>query len=160
MQTKEVRSFLSLVEEPEIKILNPRKWYGARHTVWMRYNDRLISVRQPVKYCGLRFKYVATNFVVKFEDEEKQCAREAKLWIEIDPRDRKFFAPIIRWNRKEGYILQPRIRFSKQRPTKEQRKQVEKLADKYHLTDISTTSDLWNWRLRWDGRPVIFDYSG
>lgn len=122
---------------------------------------------------GLRPKYFGTDFVIKFNDisedsEFQQTTAELDRMKDIDYYDRKYFPKIFGYDRNVGYLVQEKISFKKDAEIlwKERlraEKIVSRLAKKYNLQDVGVAQyacgEDWNWAIRKDGRPVIYDFA-
>jgi hypothetical protein len=86
---------------------------------------------------------------------------EIELWKKLDPKDRKYFVPLLWWKRDE-YVIQPQIKRTKLKGKKYMRvadeawSKIAYLIPKYSLFDLD--DDEWNWILGWNNEPFIFDY--
>ena len=116
---------------------------------------------------GVRLKYMDQNIIIKFDREarlgvsnRRQSTNEINIWFEIEKEDRKYFAKPIAYSRKHGYIAQKRIRFKKGRPTNKAREIIRDISKKYRIKDVECGGAFgkWNWGMRANGTPVIFDW--
>ena len=151
---------------PNIKLL--RYSHRGYHTI--RVGTRKRSCRCTG---GLRPKYFGTDFVVKFDDVEwsseyKQTSLEIQRMGTIDPYDRRYFPKMLGYNNTEGYLVQERVEFKKPKDvTWAERLRAEKIVNrlnkKYGFTDVGVAQMAcgvdWNWAIRKDGRPVIYDFA-
>ncbi len=129
-------------------------------------NGQKIKLRE---FGGVRLKYMDEAIVIKFDGESrwglrnrKQSTKEINIWFNrIKKEDRKYFAKPIAYSRKHGYIAQERIKFKRGRPTNRARKIIQDISKKYRIKDIESGggwAGKWNWGMREDGTPVIFDW--
>ena len=126
-------------------------------------NDDIIQLRGMG---GCRRKCFYDNYIIKFEetdivfsDEPDQNEREIHLWNNMDKKDRKYFPKMIQYSKKDGYIVQERIRFQRGRKATKHRDVVYDLVKKYRIGDIAFSGDNDNWGVRADTKqPVIYDY--
>lgn len=150
---------------PKIKLLkySERGWHTIR-----------VGNRRRVIRCtgGLRPKYFGTNYVVKFNDVEwnssyQQTTAELQMLKAMDPYDRRYFPKLLGCDVAAGYLVQELIEFKhpKDVPWAERlraEKVVNRLKKKYALEDVIVAQYAsgpdWNWGIRKDGRPVIYDF--
>jgi len=117
---------------------------------------------------GVRLKYMDQDIIIKFDREawdgipnRCQSTKEINIWFSrIKKEDRKYFAKPIAYSRKHGYIAQKRIRFKKGRPTNKAREIIRDISKKYRIKDVECGGAFgkWNWGMRANGTPVIFDW--
>ena len=113
---------------------------------------------------GCRRKSFYGNYIIKFDRSypddsyNSQNEREIDLWKIMDKKDRKYFPKMIQYSKKDGYLIQERIRFRRGRKAISHRDIVMNLIEKYDITDISFSGDNDNWGVRENGLPVIYDY--
>jgi len=110
-----------------------------------------------------RPKYFGDTFVIKYNETIKgpkhlgqQSTAEIKLWERLDD-DRRYFATLLDYSLEEGWIAQERIDMIQCTPTEDQRAIIEKLKEKFGISDILSIV-MANWTLREDGTPVIYDW--
>lgn len=111
---------------------------------------------------GLRLKCFYGDYVIKFDDEDgdiyyPQTLREIEVWKRIKPKHRKYFAKLLAWNSKEGYLIQERIKFKQGRRKNGSDEIICELQEFYGIDDLGFGKND-NWGIRADGTPVIYDW--
>jgi hypothetical protein len=111
---------------------------------------------------GMRDVYMTSKYVYK----KGYVGQEADLIP--SQRDRKYFAQVVLVDIHRNWVVQKRVDCVPNFATESQWKLIEKIADKYDISDVSWTSDTWgnkvnrnthNWIVNKRGIPVIFDYA-
>lgn len=117
-------------------------------------------------YCkdigGVRCKYIGKDFVVKINDYWNQTKKEIKRYKKISYYDRQYFPVLLSSDKKEGILIQERIKFKRGAYSEKQFNRasriVERLIKKYKLERDVYSDHVRNWGFRENGRPVIFDF--
>lgn len=119
-----------------------------------------------------RLLYVGKKHVVKLETDRDssrstmfQCRKEVKLWNDLLPQDKKYFAPILNFDTREyyDYIIQPRIKIVIPDDIKEiedvWHNTLKRIVKYYRLQEVYCNSNgaIRNWCFS-NGEPLIYDY--
>jgi len=111
---------------------------------------------------GVRCKYIGKDFVVKVDDHWGQTNREIDRYKKISYYDRQYFPKLFSCNKKEGILIQERIKFKRGRYGSNDfyraERIVRRLINKYGLERDVHSGYIRNWGFRANGRPVIFDF--
>lgn len=138
---------------PKIRIIDTD---ARRVTIWL--GKRYVVCRDTG---GIRPKYLARKYVIKFNCCLDQSSSEIKRYKRIRQSDRKYFPKMLVMNPKEGYLVQERIQFKKHVTDKEDEEAiriVRRLIKRYRIGDVEACDRGYNWNIRADGRPVIYDF--
>jgi len=105
------------------------------------------------------FKVPRRGIVVKVDRYENQCEVEGRLYGEhLEKEDRKHFAATLYWGR--GFNIQKFVTFTRapENGTTPQGKIVDRLQEKYGLSDIYGSGSCRQWGITSQGKLVIHDY--
>ncbi len=111
---------------------------------------------------GSREVFEGEGIIVKLDDEIwHQSSSEKKRWKGISSKDRQYFQEPIATGR--GWIAQRKIRFRRGRRPRWAYRLIGELAKKYNIEDFmnwdwETEFPHFNWCMREDGTPVIYDW--
>jgi hypothetical protein len=137
---------------PTIKIING----------WPYLDGKKIKKKYTYSNGHCREIFYTDSYIVKIDMDrdyiDRQNSTEAKLWGELDERDRIFFCPVLSY-KKEEYLIQQRLFFTSHGITQEIRDKINELANKYSLYDVGGNDDRGrNWAMVGKDCPIIFDY--
>lgn len=117
-------------------------------------NDEFIKLRGMG---GCRPKGFYKNVIIKFDDDQND--REIEIWRSLKKSDRKFFPKLLQYSKKDNFIIQERVSFSRGRKAAKHYDVVFDLITKYKIHDIGFNGINDNWSVRADnGIPCIYDY--
>lgn len=154
---------------------------GGRRSIYInghKYTHTELRKNKPSSFGGTRMHLFGLDFVIKVDSpalyrenymdtDRKQSNSEFKLWNNIEPNDRKYFAEVIAYE-KNRYIVFRRyaeiddINQPKQKIALKHIRKIDDLINKYDIADVETeiwkkTVETHNWGMV-NGQPLIFDY--
>lgn len=119
-----------------------------------------------------RLLYVGKDYVVKLETDRDscrsrmlQCRKEVRIWNELLPQDKKYFAPILKFDTSEyyDYVVQPKIKIQIPDNIREVEETWERFLKNvvryYGIYEVYCydSGAIRNWCFS-NGKPLIYDY--
>lgn len=120
-------------------------------------------LRRKYRTWSSRRIYIGKEYVIKVEWDDVdlgQCKDEYRIWKSLPDKHRKYFAPILKFGKGNGYryVVCPKLNLKDSNDDNDfvWNSTLRNIAKKYGLVDLTGRLNE-NWFIV-DGKPIIIDY--